>query len=169
MMTDPIARQRPGLVVGTVESRKLEHLRALARVLDNAVRIPGTEYRFGLDALIGLVPGIGDAISAIFSTFIIFQAARLGASRPTLMRMMVNVGIDTLVGEVPLLGDLFDVAWKSNLKNLDLLEKHLQQPTAARRQSRRFVFVLGAGLLLLLVLAIVLGIVVANLVLNLLK
>jgi hypothetical protein len=168
-MTDPIARPTPGLIVSTVESRKLERLRVLARVLDNAVRIPGTEYRFGLDALIGLVPGIGDAISAIFSIFIIFQAARLGVSRPTLMRMLANVGIDTLVGEVPLLGDLFDVAWKSNLKNIDLLEDHLRQPVAARRQSGRFVFLLGAGLLLLLVLAIVLGIVVANLVLNLLK
>jgi uncharacterized protein DUF4112 len=169
MMTDSAARQRPDLVVGTVESRKLERLRALVRVLDNSLRIPGTGYRFGVDALVGLIPGIGDAIGAIFSTFIIFQAARLGAPRAMLVRMMVNVGIDTLVGEVPLLGDLFDVAWKSNIKNLNLLEAHLQQPAAARRESRQLMLALGAGLLLLLVIAIVLGIVVANVVLNLLK
>jgi Domain of unknown function (DUF4112) len=168
-MTDPAARPMPGLVVNSVESRKLKRLRALARVLDNAVQIPGTEYRVGLDALIGLVPGIGDAISAIFSTFIIFQAARLGAPRSMLMRMLANVGIDTLVGEVPIVGDLFDVAWKSNLKNVDLLEAHLQQPAAVRQQSRRLILALSAGLLLLLVLAIVLGIVVGNLVLHLLK
>jgi hypothetical protein len=157
------------VVINTVESRKLERLRVLARVLDNAIRIPGTDYRFGVDALIGLIPGIGDAISAIFSTLIILQAARLGAPRTTLLRMMANVGLDTLVGEVPILGDLFDAAWKSNLKNLDLLEDHLRQPAAARKESRYVVLALGAGLLLLLALTVALGIVVANYVLNLLQ
>jgi uncharacterized protein DUF4112 len=169
MMTDSAAGRTPELVVGTVESRKLERLRVLARVLDNSFGIPGTSYRFGLDALVGLIPGIGDAIGAIFSTFIIFQAARLGAPRATLMRMLANVGLDTLVGEVPLLGDLFDAGWKSNIRNVNLLEEHLRQPRSARSESRQVMLALGAGLLLLLVLAVALGIVVANVVLNLLK
>ena len=143
---------------------QVERLRSLTRVLDSAIRIPGTGYRFGLDALIGLVPGIGDAVGAIFSTFIVFQAARMGASRSTLTRMMGNVALDTIVGEIPLLGDLFDVGWKANTKNLALLEAHLQQPAATRRGSRQVLVLVGGGLLLLLAGVIALGIIVANLV-----
>jgi hypothetical protein len=144
----------------------LERLRTLARLLDSAFQIPGTQYRFGMDALIGLVPGIGDAISAVFSMFIVFQAARLGASRATLTRMMGNVALDTLVGEIPLLGDLFDAGWKSNNRNLALLENHLQQPVTTRRSSRRVLLLVGTGLLLLLAGVIALGIIVANLILQ---
>ena len=168
-MTDSAQRRRSDPVVGTLQSGQLERLRTMTRVLDTALRIPGTRYRFGLDPLIGLVPGIGDAIGAIFSTFIIWQAARLGAPKATLLRMFANVGVDTLVGEIPLLGDLFDFGWKSNTMNLNLLEEHLQRPAAARRGSRRVLLLLGARLLLLFVGAIALGILVANYVLNLTK
>jgi hypothetical protein len=136
----------------------------MTRLLDNAFRIPGTPYRVGFDAVIGLVPGIGDAIGAIFSTFIIFHAARLGTPTSTLIRMIANVGLDTIVGEVPLLGDLFDAGWKSNVRNMALLEEHLRQPAAAKRGSRRVLIGLGAGLVLLLAGVIALGVVVANLV-----
>jgi hypothetical protein len=168
-MTDPVLRRRSDAVVATREPRELERLRTMARLLDSAARIPGTRIRFGLDALIGLVPGIGDAISAIFSAFIIYRAARLGAPRTTLVRMLANVGVDTIVGEIPLLGDLFDVGWKSNIKNLSLLEQHLQQPATARAGSRRVLVLLGAGLLVLLVVVVALGILVANFVWELLK
>jgi hypothetical protein len=141
----------------------------MTRLLDSAVRIPGTNIRFGLDALVGLVPGIGDAIGAILSTVIIFHAARLGAPRSTLLRMMANVGVDTIVGEVPLLGDLFDFGWKSNSRNLALLEEHLRQPVTARRASRRVLLLLGAALLVLLVAVLALAIVAANLTLELLR
>jgi hypothetical protein len=141
----------------------------MTRLLDNAVRVPGTDLRFGLDALIGLVPGIGDVIGAIFSTFIVFHAARLGVPRSTLVRMMANVGLDTIVGEVPLLGDLFDFGWKANSRNLALLEEHIQRPTTARRGSRRVLLLLGSGLLVLLVGVIAMGVVIANLVMELLK
>lgn len=161
--------RRSDTLVGTHKSRELERLRAVARLLDSAVRIPGTSIRFGLDPLIGLVPGIGDAIGAIFSTIIIYHAARLGAPKSTLLRMMANVGLDTIVGEVPLLGDLFDFGWKSNTLNLALLEEHLQQPAAAKLGSRRVLLLLGAGLLVLFVGVVALGIVVANLLLELLK
>jgi hypothetical protein len=141
---------------------RVQRLRTLARVLDSALGIPGTKYRFGVDAIIGLVPGIGDAIGAIFSVFIVFQAARLGAPKSTLFRMMSNIGVDTIVGEIPLLGDLFDFGWKANTKNMALLEEHLQQPVAAHRSSRLVVAVVGLGLLLILAVVIALGVWVAN-------
>jgi hypothetical protein len=168
-MTEPVLRHRSAPEVGTRDPRRLEHLRTITRLLDSAVRVPGTRYRFGLDALIGLVPGIGDAIGAIFSTLIIFHAARLGVPKSTLVRMMANVGLDTIVGEIPLLGDLFDFGWKSNTKNLALLEEHLRQPIGARAGSRRVLLLLGAGLLVLLVGVVALGIVVGNLVLESVK
>jgi hypothetical protein len=146
--------------------RELERLKRLSRLLDSAIGIPGTRYRFGLDAIVGLVPGIGDAIGAIFSTYIIFRAARLGASNAILTRMIGNVAVDTIVGEIPLLGDLFDVGFKSNLRNLSLLEQHVHRPAATKTESRRVLLVLGIGLLALLVGVVAVGVVVAQLVLD---
>lgn len=159
----------PEATVGTYMPRELERLRRLSRVLDTAIAIPGTRYRFGLDAIIGLVPGIGDAIGAIFSIYIIFQAARLGVPKATLARMIGNVGVDTIVGEIPLLGDLFDVGFKSNIRNLSLIERHVQRPAAAKTQSRRVLLVLGIGLLALFVGIVALSVVVAELVLSSLR
>jgi hypothetical protein len=168
-MTNPATPRAPAPVVGTIRQPQLERLRALSRLLDNAFTIPGTQYRFGLDPLIGLVPGLGDAVSAIFSGYIILQASRLGAPRSVVTRMIANVALDTLVGWIPLLGDLFDAAWKSNLRNMALLESHLQQPTATRAGSRKALVLLSGVLLLLFVGAVALGVIVAKLVLNLLQ
>ena len=154
-------------MVGTHQPPQIERLRAFSRLLDNAFVIPGTRYRFGLDALIGLVPGLGDAVSSVFSGYIILQASRMGAPRSVVTRMIANVALDTLVGWVPILGDLFDVAWKSNLKNVALLETHLQQPAAARAGSRKALVLLGGVLVLLFVGAIALGVVFTKLILNL--
>ena len=151
-------------MIATRDPRQIERLRVLTRVLDSAIQIPGTRYRVGLDALIGIVPGIGDAVGAIFSAFIVFQAARMGVSTATLVRMLGNVALDTIVGEVPLLGDLFDAGWKANTRNLALLEGHLEQPAATRRGSRRALWLIGGALVLLLVAVIALAIIVANLV-----
>ena len=90
--------------------------------------MPGTSFRFGLDPILGLVPGLGDLVSPLFTVGLIWQARDLGIPRVVLLRMIFNVAIDTLVGLVPLLGDLFDFAWKSNNMNLALLE-------AARRRG----------------------------------
>jgi len=165
-MNKPALSRRPEATVGTHVPGELERLKRLSRLLDSAIGIPGTRYRFGLDAIVGLVPGIGDAIGAIFSTYIIFRAARLGASNAILTRMIGNVAVDTIVGEIPLLGDLFDVGFKSNLRNLSLLEQHVHRPAAASAQSRRVLLVLGVGLLALLVGVVALGVVVAQLVLS---
>jgi hypothetical protein len=141
----------------------------MSRLLDSAFLIPGTRYRFGFDALVGLVPGLGDAIGAVFSGYIILQASRLGAPKSVVTRMIANVAVDTLVGAIPLLGDLFDVAWKSNLRNVALLESHLRQPAATRAGSRKALLLWGGVLLLLSAGAIALGVVIAKLVLNLLQ
>lgn len=115
---------------------RLRRIRALVRLLDEAVRIPGTNYRVGLDGLIGLVPVAGDLITGGLALWIIREAARLGVPRRTLARMMWNVGIDVAAGTIPAVGDLFDVAWKANRKNLDLLERHLARQ-AMRASSGR--------------------------------
>jgi uncharacterized protein DUF4112 len=165
-MNDPALTRRPEATVGTFMPRELERLRRLSRLLDNAFVVPGTHYRIGLDAIVGLVPGIGDAIGAIFSIYIIFQAARMGVPKSTLARMIGNVGLDTIVGEIPLLGDLFDVGFKSNIRNMSLIEQHAQRPTAAKAQSRRVLLLLGVGLLALFVGIVALSVVVAQLVLH---
>lgn len=167
-MSEPLQR-RAAPVVGTHQPPQIERLRSISRLLDNAFIIPGTQYRFGLDPLIGLVPGLGDAVSAVFSGYIILQASRLGAPRSVVTRMIANVVLDTLVGWVPILGDLFDVAWKANLRNMALLDTHLQQPAAARAGSRKALLLLSGVLLLLVVGAVALGVVVAKLALNLLQ
>jgi hypothetical protein len=168
MMSNPVRARTQEPVVRTREP-SVERLRALARLLDSAIPVPGTQYRFGIDAIIGLVPGIGDAISAMFSMFIVFQAARMGVSWATLMRMLGNVALDTIVGEVPVLGDLFDAGWKSNNRNIALLESHLARPVSTRRSSRRVVILVGVALLLLLAGVIAVGVLVAELVLSLVR
>ncbi|MET1047753.1 MAG: DUF4112 domain-containing protein [Hyphomicrobium sp.] len=107
----------------------------LAKALDSAIRIPGTSVVMGLDAILGLVPVVGDAISAAIASYIIWEARRLGAPRWLIARMAMNTTMDTLVGSVPVFGDLFDVAYKSNLKNVALLKRHAEKNGA--RYGRR--------------------------------
>jgi hypothetical protein len=132
---------------------RLAALRRLVRLLDGAVAIPGTPVRFGLDALIGLVPGVGDLAGAALSGFVVLSAARAGVPAAVLLRMVLNVGIDALVGAVPILGDLFDVAWRANARNLALLEQAVGDPGRARRSSRGVL----VGVLLLLAAVLVAG------------
>jgi hypothetical protein len=115
-----------------IDSR-VARARTFAKMLDSAARVPGTNIRVGLDSLLGLIPGVGDATGAIFSGYLILLASRMGLPRETITRMVVNVAIDTIVGGIPVLGDLFDIGWKSNMKNVELLQAsvdpvHVQQP-----------------------------------------
>ena len=126
-------------------------LRTLVRVLDDAVAIPGTNIRFGLDALLGLIPGVGDVTGGVMSGMVILAAQRAGAPRSIIARMVVNAAIDMIVGTVPLLGDLFDATWKANRKNLDLLDRYLERPIATKKASAAFV--VGALIVLLLLVA----------------
>jgi len=117
--------------------------------LDAGIRIPGTNLRFGLDPILGLIPGAGDAVGALLAAWILVEAIRWGASRATLGRMAANIALDALVGAVPLLGDVFDVVWKANLKNVALLERHALDPAGAGKDDRLFVGLLVGGLVAL--------------------
>jgi hypothetical protein len=107
--------------------QRLERLEWLARLLDTAILIPGTNIRFGADALIGLVPGIGDTVTTAISAWIVYEAHQLGVPRRLLARMIANVALDGFVGAVPLAGDLFDVMWRGTLRNVRLLREHFER------------------------------------------
>lgn len=110
---------------------RLARLETLATIMDAAILVPGTNIRIGADALIGLLPGLGDLISAGVSGLIILEARRMGAPRRLVARMMGNVAIDALAGAVPIVGDLFDVAFRANLKNTQLLRRHFERADRA--------------------------------------
>jgi len=135
--------------VVTLDPRRLSRLRRVGWLLDSSIPIPGTRFTLGIDQIVGLVPGIGDLVGGFLSLYIIVESARLGVPRGLLARMGWNVAVDTLVGEVPILGDLFDIGFKANIRNLALLDGYLQRPVEVRRTSRRFAALLVVGLLLL--------------------
>jgi hypothetical protein len=128
-------------------SHNLTSLSRFAYWLDAGFRVPGTGLRFGLDPVIGLIPGAGDAAGAVLAGWIFVEAVRLGASRATLTRIAANVVFDALIGAIPVLGDVFDVAWKANLRNVAILERHLATPVRAQRADRTFVVLLASGVL----------------------
>ena len=127
----------------------LKRLRLLSRLLDNLITIPGTGIGVGLDPIIGLIPAGGDFLGVLLSSYVVLEAARLGAPKATLGRMTVNIIIDALIGVIPILGDFFDFAWKANDHNIKLLEEHLKFPNQNQKADTWFVFVLLAVLLLL--------------------
>jgi uncharacterized membrane protein len=117
---------------GDAEDQALQRLEALAKLMDNAFVVPGTNVRFGLDGVIGLVPGVGDVISGLVSSYLIWEARRLGVSKWILGRMMANTLLDTTIGAIPLAGDVFDVMFRANVKNMALLRRHLERKGASR-------------------------------------
>jgi hypothetical protein len=129
-----------------------EHLDILSHVLDDFIRIPGTSIRFGLDGIVGVIPGIGDFIGGIASCIIIIAAWVRGVSYPVVARMVANVGIEVLVGAIPVVGDMFDIAWRANRRNYALLTGSLEEPDKHRRRSWWFLAALCVVLAVLLVL-----------------
>lgn len=117
---------------------RLTRLEWLANILDTAVVIPGTNVRFGADAVVGLMPGIGDALTTAVSAWIVYEAHRLGVPRRLLVRMIGNLVIDGLVGAVPVAGDIFDVLYRANRRNVQLLRAHMErQDTWSHRADWR--------------------------------
>jgi hypothetical protein len=125
----------------TDKQRRLQALRSMQRLLDEAFRVPGTRLRFGWDAIVGLVPGFGDVVTAVMAGAIIVQARAMRVPGIVIARMLMNVGIDLTFGLVPFLGDVADVFWKSNTRNLALLERHAAAPRGP--SAGDWVFVLG--------------------------
>ena len=144
----------PDTAPSTDLATRTRNVRVLSRLLDNSIPIPGTSWKIGFDPIVGLIPGIGDLIGAVLSGYIILEAARAEVPTLTLARMLVNVGIDTMLGAIPAVGDVFDAAWKSNMKNVALLERHLAVSAAPARKTRN---VLGVIVLALIVLVIIVG------------
>lgn len=133
------------------QEQRLELIRRVSRLLDSSMVVPGTSIRFGLDPILGLFPGLGDLVSPLFTIGVIWQARDLGIPRVIQLRMIFNVAIDTLVGMVPLAGDLFDFAWKANDMNLALLERHAYEEHRPSTSDWMFVIVAIALLLILAV------------------
>ena len=104
----------------------LNRIRRLSRLMDTAIGIPGTKFRIGLDPILGLIPGAGDVIATAFSAYIIFLAAHFRIPRADLNKMIFNITLEAIVGTIPLIGDIFDAFYKSNMRNLAILETHLQ-------------------------------------------
>jgi Domain of unknown function (DUF4112) len=132
-------------------------LKRLAWLLDSSIPIPGTRLSIGIDALIGLVPFIGDLVGVLLSSTILVEAARLGAGRSVLARMALNVALEGLAGLVPFAGDVFDAAWKANQRNVRLLDQWLDQPQRAERSSVLLVGGLAGALVALVVILLLLA------------
>ena len=130
------SNEHPKTIITLSPEGRLALARALARLMDTAFEVPGTRIRFGLDAVLGLVPGVGDAISSVIGGYIVVVGTQLGVPRAVIWQMMLNLGIDTVIGVVPLVGDMLDIGWKANVRNVALIEQALADPAAAERRSR---------------------------------
>ena len=135
-------------------SRRLRRLRTLAWFFDQS--IPIGRWRIGVDPIIGLLPGVGDWIGGVVSCYVVYEAARLGLPAPILARMGLNILTETLLGSVPVLGDVFDFAWKANVRNLALVERHYR-PEHSPRPLRRITWALSLFVLFFLLLVAALG------------
>jgi hypothetical protein len=122
---------------------KQDKLNRLAWLMDSYFRIPSTQIRFGLDGLIGLIPGFGDALGAVISSHILTQAAQMGVPKSILLKMAFNIGFDAILGIIPVIGDVSDIVWKANQRNVQLLNDYLNQPEETVIHSRLFVGILG--------------------------
>lgn len=129
----------------------------LSWILDAAFAIPGTRWRIGVDALLGLIPGVGDTVGAALSTYIIYTGARLGASKRTLLKMVGNVILESIIGLVPIVGDIFDIAWRANMRNVELLRTESRLTVRSERSSQQVAFLLAAGAGIFLVLLLVIS------------
>jgi len=134
---------------------RLDQMNNLAWLLDNSIRIPIINYRIGLDAIIGLIPGLGDVAGLLISSVIVIQAIRLGAPGRTLLQMVLNIAIEALIGLVPMLGDIFDATFKSNIRNMRLLNLALDHPQTGRAVNKAA----GTGIIVAVIAALI-GIIV---------
>jgi hypothetical protein len=141
---EPLPALRPEVL--PPEGTSVPLLRRWAVLLDSAFAVPGLNVRFGFDALLGLVPGVGDLTTPTFTVLLLVTGLRMGVPLVVLTRMVMNAGIDALIGLVPVIGDVFDLGWKANLKNLELLERHAVPGTASTPADA---WVVTAGLALI--------------------
>lgn len=134
-----------------------EGLETLSRYLDDLIPIPGTGWRFGLDALIGLVPNVGDTLTSFASFYILIAGVRYGVPKITLLRMAFNIGLDYVVGSIPFIGDAFDFFWKSNKQNMNLIRERATGKDKGTTGDYLFVFLIIAVLIAILIGSILLS------------
>lgn len=154
-------QKRSRLDLAKEERKKVEleeNLEALSRYLDDFVKIPVVGWRFGLDAIIGLVPNVGDALTSLASFYILIAGVRYGVPKITLLRMAFNIGLDYLVGAIPLVGDAFDFVWKANRQNINLIRQRAAGKNKGTLGDYIFVFSI-----ILLLIAILVGSILASL------
>ncbi len=135
------------------QQRRLQSLDLLAKLMDNQFRIPGTNIRFGIDSILGLIPGVGDLSTFAVSSWLLLIMARNGASGYVMARMVLNILIDALIGSIPIIGDLFDVAFKANVRNMRLMHQHYVE---GRHRGSKWKVIFPV---LIIVLAIIVGII----------
>jgi len=141
----------------TDKQREKKRLDRLAWYLDNSIKLPGLNFRVGIDPLVGLIPGIGDTIGAIMSSYILSEAARLGAPKSILLKMAFNIAVDALAGALPIFGDLFDFGWKANQRNARIIGDYLDNPRETVASSRLLAGILVVSLIGLFIFAGLLG------------
>lgn len=139
-----------------MKPEKTVHSQKLAEWLDSRFTIPGTNIRFGLDPIISLIPGAGDWIAGMISTYFIILGVRADLPPAVLLRMGFNILLDVVIGTVPLLGDLFDVSWKANIRNAELLEEYRDNAMTTERHSRRLLWTVATGLIILIIVLLAL-------------
>lgn len=162
------ANNTPAEETHLVHFPKLKRMRQLSQLLDGAIVIPGTKQRIGIDPILGLIPGGGDTVSAALSGYIIVEAARMGLPRKALMQMVLNLAVDTVVGSVPVVGDVFDVVSKANLRNMQIVESHVQAPLVRTKPDRLFIGLLIIGLVTFALAVGVITVAIWNFIWNLL-
>lgn len=135
----------------------LDRLRAITRLMDQAFGIPGTKWRFGLDALMGLVPGLGDVIGGVIAVYALRVARQVGAPGVIQLHMLTNIALDALIGAIPVIGDLFDFVYKAQTRNLALLDEWLQTPHEQVKRSRRGLILIPLAIVLVFATLTILG------------
>jgi len=138
--------------------RELDRLRAIARLFDQAFAVPGTKWRFGIDALFGLVPGLGDIVGAVVAVYALHVARTLRAPGAIQLHMLGNIAVDAIVGTVPLAGDLFDFVFKAQTRNLALLDAWVAAPEPTASRSRRGLLLVPIAVLTVFIILTVFGI-----------
>ncbi|GIU81413.1 MAG: DUF4112 domain-containing protein [Acidobacteria bacterium] len=146
-----------------------ESLEKLSEYLDGLFRIPGTKWRFGLDALVGLIPNFGDTLTTLISFYILIAGVRYGVPKITLLRMAMNIAIDYIVGAIPFVGDAFDFFWKANKRNLDLIRERATKKNAGTTSDYIFVFGIIGLLISLLIGSILASLYLISLIIEILR
>jgi Domain of unknown function (DUF4112) len=157
-----ICRMKTQSASSKSDTAALKRIRMVGKLLEGIIAVPGTDKKIGLDPIIGLFTGGGDSIGFVMSAYILVESLRFKLPKETLLRMLTNVAIDAVVGAVPFLGDVFDFFWKSNSKNIRLLEAHLDNPQEQTAADKGFVFLVLLALGLIFAMAIGLTLLVIN-------